>query len=64
MLDKDSVDKIVASAIDAYDGSRQQLDALLRVLFVYRPAALTAFAADGRYTLERLRAADKHLQAE
>tara|TARA_R110002072_G_scaffold243682_1_gene402717 strand:- start:32219 stop:32530 length:312 start_codon:yes stop_codon:yes gene_type:complete len=55
MLDQQSVERAVAEAVTAYDGSRQRLEALLHLLFVYRPASITALADDGRITIERLK---------
>jgi len=59
MLDEDSIRATVTQALDDYDGTRARLDSLLHVLFVYRPASLTALAEDGRCTIEQLRADDR-----
>lgn len=59
MRDADSIRATVAEALDNYDGTRASLDALLHLLFVYRPTSMTAFAEDGRYTLDQLRATDR-----
>lgn len=64
MIDENSIHKAVTNAVDAFDGTRAQLDALLQVLFVYRPASLTAFAKDGRYSIEQLRDADHALASK
>ncbi len=61
MLDEVGIGDAVARAADDYDGSRQQLDALLRVLFIYGPIASQALAADGRLDLDRLRQDDASL---
>ena len=61
MLDGKSIELEVMRNVTAYDGSRQQLDALLRTLFVYHPAATAAMVEDGRITLEQLRRDDESL---
>lgn len=58
MLDRESVDRAVRRAVEALDGSRARLDALLGLLLVHRPVSLTALAEDGRITLDVLRAQD------
>lgn len=61
MLDEDGIRRAVAKAVDAYDGRRPSLDALLDLLFVHAPLSLRALEEDGRLTVERLRRDDATL---
>lgn len=61
MLDADGVRRAVGAAVDALDGTRVPLDALLQLLFAHRPVSLAALSADGRTTIEQLRELDRLL---
>lgn len=55
MLDEPAIRQAITRAVDTYDTSRPQLDALLELLFLYLPTAERVLAQDGRLPIERLR---------
>lgn len=59
MMDRDSIRREVFRAADAYVPERGRLDALLDLLYLYRPVALQALEEHGRPTLDDLRRDDR-----